>query len=206
MSFSAFLFASIIGTALTFRKELSAQSTLVVYDPFPELATAKQKQLYDKMEESYKAADYAASIEAAETLMQTFPHSPWLYMRRAMCFGQTGRYDDGIADFTKALELDGACDGSKTYLLGGHRHLLLNDIELLKNMRVAHERALAEVASKAAPEVSAAKRSKAKDTRAPDAKPKTKSTKAPAAKTSTRGRKAAPGKNAARGTKPKQDG
>jgi len=195
MSFGDFLFASIIGTALTFRKELSAQPTIVVYDPFPELVTAEQQRLYDKMEASYDAGDYAACIEAAETLMKTFPNSPWLYIERGLSFGQTGRYEEGIADLTRALELDGASDGDKTYLLGGNRYKLLDDINLMRNMILARDRALAEAASNPATGVSAGKRSKARVTQVPSAKPRTKSRKAPATKAPARGRKAAPGKS-----------
>jgi len=150
MSFGGFLFASLVGTALTFRKELSSEPRIVyIYDPFPDCATEEQKRLYERMESGYANRQYDTSIEAAEKLMQWFPNCPWLYMRRAMCYGQISRYDEGIADFVHALELDGASDGGKNYVLGPNREKVLDDIELMKNMRLAHLRALAQVASQA---------------------------------------------------------
>ncbi len=148
MSFGDFLFSSIVGTALTFHKELSSHPTVVyVYDPFPDCVTERQKQLYELMESGYDNQKWDISIEAAEQLMNIFPNCPWLYMRRAMCYGQTSRYDEGIADFTHALKLDGASDGQKTYLLGPNRQRVLDDIETMKNMKLAHLRALAQSAS-----------------------------------------------------------
>lgn len=150
MSFGGFLFASLVGTALTFHKELSSQPRIVyIYDPFPDCDTAEQKRLYERMESGYENQQYDTSIEAAEKLMQWFPNCPWLYMRRAMCYGQTSRYDEGIADFVHALELDGASDGGKYYVLGPNREKVLDDIELMKNMKLAHQRALAQAASQA---------------------------------------------------------
>ena len=151
MSFGGFLFASLVGTALTFRKELSSEPRIVyIYDPFPDCNTEEQKRLYERMENGYENRQYDTSIEAAEKLMQQFPNCPWLYMRRAMCYGQISRYDEGIADFVHALELDGASDGGKNYVLGPNRQKVLDDIELMRNMKLAHLRALAQMASQAA--------------------------------------------------------
>jgi tetratricopeptide (TPR) repeat protein len=162
MPFGVFLFASIVGTALAFHEELSSHPAVVyVYDPFPDCVTEEQKRLYEMMESGYANQKYDICIEAAEKLMKLFPSCPWLYMRRAMCYGQTSRYDEGLADFVHALELDGASDGGKTYVLGPNRQRVLDDIELLKNMKLAHQRALAQSATQRGASKTSARRSRA---------------------------------------------
>lgn len=145
MSFGTILFGSIVGTMIALREELSGPPTGRPASLFPPCSTEKQVALLQRMRETYDLEDYAASLSAAQGLLKDFPNCPYLYMYRGMCYGQTDRYEEAIEDFITALSLDNASDAGKTYWLGHNRNLILGDLHLARSMKLARDRAIAEM-------------------------------------------------------------
>jgi len=140
MHFGQFLFASIVSTALTFRKELSAQRD---YEPaavlFPIGASQAKRAMYQKMLQAFDSDHYEDCISLAETLLRTFPNCPAPYMYRGQCYHILLRCEEAIADYKKALAADGKTESGTTYHLSRAAQFLHERITQCENTRILRD-------------------------------------------------------------------
>jgi len=145
MSFG-WLLATAVVAGVASRLKSSPERIVIEYDPFPNCQTAREQAIFDKMRSDYNQGEFTESLEAAETLLKIFPRCPFLHIQRGMCIGQFGRYKEAIREFETTLALDGASEAGRTYGMGPNTQVVQADIQLLRNMIVARDRALASAA------------------------------------------------------------
>jgi uncharacterized protein HemY len=105
VSIGLLLFSSVVGTAIAFQKELTAEPSGAAEGIRTTFVRREDEVLYEKLLLALEAGECLNALSIVETLISKHGKSPDLCMRRALCMFWQGRWSVAQGDLRVALWL-----------------------------------------------------------------------------------------------------